>query len=36
MSLRVMKAKYEAKLKVNRVNSRGLYALSFSNTGSNW
>lgn len=34
MSLRVLKAKYEAKLKLNRVNSRGLYALSFSNTGS--
>ena len=34
MSLRVMKAKYESKLKLNRVNSRNLYALSFSNTGS--
>ncbi len=29
-----MKAKYEAKLKLNRVNSRELYALNFSNTGS--
>ena len=34
MSLRVLKAKYEAKVKLNRKNSRGLYALNFSNTGS--
>lgn len=34
MSLRILKAKHEAKLKLNRVNSRGLNALSFSNTGS--